>query len=99
MATDLRDKKNREYPHGVCECDTGLVSNPLFGGMGCCQGTGPVAFKVTRDGQEMKVCTRCDLPSDESKILLVTKEDDIRVYMDFDTMGALCIAGLCSSAR
>ena len=69
------------FPHGRCECDGGQ----------CCHGQGPAAYRVTRKGRRMIVCTRCDLGSDTDKGLLVTKEDNVRVYEDFDPLGALCL--------
>lgn len=82
---------NAEYPHGVCECDTGVVG-------GCCLGDGPAAVEVTRDGKQMRLCTRCDLSTDLDKKVLVTKEDDFAVYVEFDALGALCLAGRLEEA-
>lgn len=69
------------FPHGRCECD----------GATCCGGRGPAAYRVTRKGRSMLVCTKCDLSSDTDKVLLVTKDDPAQVWMDFDALGAVCI--------
>lgn len=72
-------------PHGLCECQSGI-------GGGCCHGRGPAAYSVARDGEALRVCTRCDLSSDTDKRLLVTFEDDADVFFEFDPLGFLCIA-------
>lgn len=75
------------HPHGVCECDNGVVG-------GCCLGNGPVAFEVVRDGRTMRLCTRCDLSDDKNKRLLVTEADNLEIFLNHDVMGAMVIAGM-----
>lgn len=74
----------KKFPYGTCECD----------GSSCCGGTGPAAFEVTRNDQRMKVCTRCDLSSDQDKKLLVKGSDDAETFMRFDPLGAFVIMGM-----
>lgn len=74
------------FPYGVCECtDCGPLSE--------CHGMGPAAYSVVRNGVPMNVCTRCDLTSDQSKRLLVTKQDQADIWMNYDPLGAFCIIG------
>jgi hypothetical protein len=78
-----------EYPHGPCECTSGVA-----GGCSCSFGQpGPAAFKVKRGDKEMKVCTRCDLPGDD-RSLLVTREDDATVFSDWDILGFISLCGM-----
>lgn len=70
------------FPHGKCQCD----------GPTCCGGNGPAAFEVTRYGKRMRVCTRCDLSSDQDKTLLVQKDEPMEIYADHDFLGVVCIA-------
>ena len=82
-----RKKKNQvetdaKHPHGYCECN-----GPM-----CCHGMGPAAFEVTRDGRRMRVCTRCDLKGDANKVSLIRKKDNANIYLDFDPLGAMCLA-------
>ncbi len=77
----MSDTLSELFPHGRCECD----------GPTCCGGRGPAAFRVTRGGKSMLLCTRCNLSSDTEKVLLVTSHDKASVYADFDALGAMCI--------
>lgn len=67
-----------------CECDGSM----------CCGGRGIAVFEVTRDGKKMKVCTRCDLPKDRKtrKILPYVKNIPAKKLIDFDALGAMCLA-------
>lgn len=78
---------NPNYPHGVCECDSGVVG-------GCCLGNGPAAFEVVRDGKIVRLCTQCDLSSDKDKKLLVTEDDNMDIFADHDALGGLVIVGM-----
>lgn len=73
-----------KFPYGKCDCSTGIVS------LGCCGGNGPAAFEVTRNGKRLKVCTRCDLSTDQAKICLVKQGDNLDVFSS-DPLGALCL--------
>lgn len=72
------------FPYGVCEC-------PEASAM-CCDGQGPVAFSVLRNGKRLRLCTRCDMSTDEDRKTLVKKTDNFKLYLEFDTLGALCLA-------
>lgn len=72
-----------KYPHGQCQC-------PQASGM-CCGGLGPAAFRVTRNGTTLLLCTRCDMTSDTDKQLLVTGDEPADLYVNFDALGAFCI--------
>jgi hypothetical protein len=52
----------------------------------------PVAFEVTRDGKRMKVCTRCDFSTDKDKLWLFDKSTPSGPFIEFDALGAVCIA-------
>lgn len=80
-------KKQTKFPYGQCECSDCSIS------AGGCGGFGPAAFEVERAGVTMRVCTRCDLTSDKNKTLLVTPEDNAKLWIDFDPLGAVCIMG------
>lgn len=79
--------KQKKYPYGQCECgpDTGCME---------CRGFGPAAFRVTRDGKRIRVCSRCDLSSDTNKILLVKPTDKADIFLEWDALGFLCIANM-----
>ena len=77
------------FPHGRCQCD----------GPTCCQGRGPAAYRVEREGRTMRVCTKCDLSSDANKTLLVTEKDKADVWMEFDALGAFRIMHELQEAR
>lgn len=71
-------------PYGFCEC-------PNASGM-CCGGMGPAAYEVTREGKQLKLCTRCDLTADRpTRRLLLTKEDSADIFLTFDALGFFCI--------
>lgn len=66
-----------------CECDGNM----------CCGGKGIAVFQVERKGKKIKVCTRCDLMSDKNKkILKYVKNIPVKKLMDFDALGAVCLA-------
>ena len=73
------------FPHGVCEC-------PTASGL-CCGGCGPIAYEVTRNGKRLRLCTRCDLPGDIDRVLLVSTGEPADLYWRFDALGAFCILG------
>lgn len=67
-----------------CECN----------GSTCCGGRGIAVFQVERDGKRMKVCTRCDIGSDkDKKILKYVKKIPAQKLIEFDALGAMCLAG------
>jgi hypothetical protein len=72
-----------DAPHGRCDCN----------GLTCCRGHGPAAYRVTREGVvgRMKVCTWCDLSSDQDREILVTSDEPIGPYLRFDPLGAFCL--------
>jgi hypothetical protein len=39
----------------------------------------------------MNVCTRCDLPSDSSKTLLLKAEDPAECFREYDALGFMCL--------
>lgn len=51
----------------------------------------PCAFLVERNGKQMKVCTRCDLTSDQNKVRLFDTETIFKPFFEFDPLGALCL--------
>lgn len=67
-----------------CECPK---ANPL-----CCDGKGPAAYKVKRNGKVLWLCTRCDFFSDEKlgihKQLLTMAG---KTLIEFDSLGAVCV--------
>lgn len=66
-----------------CECN----------GVMCCGGRGIAVFQVERDGKTMKVCTRCDFSGDKNKkILKYVTKIPAKKLMDFDSLGAVCLA-------
>jgi hypothetical protein len=67
----------------LCECRQGCQ---------CQEHPGPAAFLIERRGQQMKVCTRCDLPSDTFIGLLVTDETEAKPFADYDFLGTLVMA-------
>lgn len=76
-------KKNKEVKIIDCDCN----------GFMCCGGRGIAVFQVTRKGKKMNVCTRCDLSSDKNKkILKYCKELPAHKLIDFDSLGAICLA-------
>lgn len=81
----MRDPR---FPYGRCECRDGA-------GSGCCRGEGPAAYEATRGGRTLRLCTRCDLSTDTT-ICLVRKEDDMALFLNFDPLGALCLALKCN---
>ena len=79
---ETREKMSEPiYPYGICQCD----------GIFCCQGRGPASFEAFREGRWIRVCSRCILKDDKRR-LLVTVEDDAKIFLDFDTLGTFgCI--------
>ena len=74
----------KQVMHG-CECKDCLP--------GYCEGkTAPVAFTVVRDGKLLFVCSRCDLPTDKDKVLMVTEETPIREFEEYDPLFVLILA-------
>lgn len=64
----------------------------------------PVAFEVRRrigDGEirTMRVCTKCDLRSDISKILIVTEDTESKPYEEWDFLGWFCITSMLAEER
>ena len=73
-----------------CECDGSM----------CCDCRGIAVFQVVRDGKKMNVCTRCDLPGDkEKKILKYVKKIPAQKLIDFDSLGAVCLANYISEKK
>lgn len=76
-------KKTFEEKIVDCECN----------GTTCCGGRGIAVFEVERNGKKMKVCTKCDLLSDKNKkILKYVKTISAKKLVDFDPLGAVCLA-------
>ncbi len=70
-----------------CECN----------GYMCCGGRGIAVFVVERDGKDIKVCTKCDFSDDKNKrILKYVKKIPAQKLMDFDSLGAICLANYLS---
>lgn len=66
-----------------CECD----------GSHCCGGRGIAVFSVRRDRKTLRVCTNCDLSGDKhKKILRYVKNIPAKMLIDFDALGAICLA-------
>ena len=77
-----------DWPHGLCECDTGnRIEMPDGKFQGCCRGTGPAAFV----NGERRVCSRCNVEGADAP-LVATGEDPFGPLMDFDPLGAIVIA-------
>ncbi len=79
------------YPYGVCECQD------CVSGINPCQGRGPAAFEVTRNGVRLKVCTFCDIRSDQDKRLLVKPTDDLGIFQAYDDLGHYCLVDMLKS--
>lgn len=77
--------KEAKYPHGACECTLG-------GCPSCSVVPGPAAYVVVRGGKAIRVCTRCDLPTDQARQVLVTVADPVGMYFAWDELGAACLA-------
>ena len=70
-----------------CECtDCGAMSR-------CTHDDAPVAFLVERDGERLRVCTRCDLSDDTKLETLVDADTPAGPYMDYDPLGAITLSG------
>lgn len=67
-----------------CECNGSM----------CCGGRGIAVFEVTRKGKKLKICTRCDLSTDKKtrRILPYVKNIPAKKLIDFDALGAMCLA-------
>lgn len=76
-----------DFPYGKCECGP-EYNCKVHGAMG----DGPAAYEITRNGKRLKVCTRCDLGSDENKTLLIRLQDDAAPFIEWDALGAMCLA-------
>ncbi len=61
------------------DCDSSTV---------CTGSSAPVAFLVERDGEEIKVCTRCVLPFDKRLETLVDEETPRQPFIDYDAIYA-----------
>lgn len=53
----------------------------------------PLALLVSRDGHELRVCTRCVLSTDTSLALLVSTQMPADVFVEFDALGAFMVLG------
>ena len=73
-----------DKPYGTCKC-------PEHGEKGC---NGPAALCVTRVKKEYSVCSRCFLPDDENRTLLVGGDDCIKPFLEWDPLGALYLSML-----
>ncbi len=103
---------SKTHPHGFCECASGnpekvkgildeIADTLMFGTDSvafCCIGTGPAAWSVVRNGRAMKVCTHCTLFGDKDRELLVTREDNLKLYENYDDLGALAIIRVLEEA-
>ncbi len=70
-----------------CECeDCGIMS-------GCTHSCAPVAYLIERKGKKLKVCTRCQLRTDKVIKHLFDKNTNIKKFMDYDSLGAICMVG------
>jgi hypothetical protein len=67
-----------------CECN----------GTTCCGGRGIAVYEVVRSGKKIKLCTKCDLPSDRKtrRILPYVKDIPAKKLINFDPLGAMCLA-------
>lgn len=73
-----------------CECNGDM----------CCGGRGIAVFEVERGGKKMKVCTRCDLSSDKNrKILKYVKKIPAKKLINFDSLGAFCLANYINDKK
>lgn len=77
----MSDAREADAIERGCECtDCGAMSR-------CTGSNAPVAWRVRRDGEEIKVCTRCKLSDDEKLELLVDEETPSGPYADYDSLG------------
>jgi hypothetical protein len=76
------------YPFGECECRDGCR---------CEHSPGPAAFSLKRGAQSLKVCTRCDLSGDTDKKLLLASDTPIKLFADYDLLGAFCFANYATA--
>lgn len=52
----------------------------------------PVAWEVTRDGERVKLCTRCAFSYDKDKLPLFDKNTPSGPFLEFDALGAMIVA-------
>lgn len=83
LAVPTQEPASAGAPHGLCECVLGCQCQII---------RGPAAFQVERNGRTLKVCTRCNLSGDRNQKLLVGMNDPMRVFMNYDPLGAMAIA-------
>ena len=84
-----------KFPYGQCECPH---PNPTEHKPDACPG--PAALRVTRDGKVYKLCTRCDLITDQDKEVLITENDDLTAFLEWDDFGLVVVLGrLLSDVR
>ena len=61
----------------LCECEAGCLVHKEHG-------PGPALLEVTRGGKKVKVCTRCNAPAEETRVL---EEADHEECKEFDPLG------------
>ena len=89
------DTSNNNYTNVEfgCECeDCGIMCE-------CTKSCAPVFKLIERKGKQFKVCTRCDLSSDKTIKLLFDKNTPLEPFMDYDSLGALCMAGMLEQTK
>lgn len=93
MSGENTDVETSElFPCGQCEC-TGE-----WGHCQCAAHAGPAAFSVVRNGRTIRVCTRCDLPTDSERRLLVSGADPSDPFFHYDILGFMCIGAELAKA-
>ena len=69
-----------------CECtDCGGMSR-------CTHADAPVAKRIRRDGEELKVCTRCEFSDDVVVEVLIDEDTPAGPFMDYDPLGTMCLS-------
>ncbi len=70
-------------PYGPCECRMKSCRE--------CHGSGPAALEATRNGKRIRLCTKCDLPTDTDIVWLVKKTDQAEPFAQWDALGFMCM--------
>jgi len=70
-----------DVPRG-CECICTAHGNHI---------STPVAYLISREGREMKVCTRCQMSNDKIISMLIDRETPSNPYIEFDALGAMLL--------
>lgn len=73
------------FPHGECQCR---------GGCGCATTPGPASIAILRGNETLHVCTKCKCSGDTLGHVLLTPDEDVALYVDYDAFGFFVLCGL-----